>query len=135
MDGLKFLNDTYGHINGDIAIKAVADVFISCEIERCIHARLGGDEFVVFIYGYSKSELEEYIQKLHDKMIHTSVTLTNGVIHPVRISGGYVFYPEFDCSFRDLLGLADEALYHAKNTQKGTFVEYKKTAFDDIPKL
>lgn len=135
MDGLKFLNDTYGHINGDIAIKAAADVFISCEIERCIHARLGGDEFVVFIYGYSKSELEEYIRKLHDKMIHTSVTLTNGVIHPVRISGGYVFYPEYDCSFRDLLGLADEALYHAKNTQKGTFVEYKKTAFDDIPKL
>ena len=30
---------------------------------------------------------------------------------------------------------SDEALYHAKNTQKGTFVEHKKTAFDDIPKL
>lgn len=131
MDGLKYLNDTYGHINGDIAIKSVADIFVSCKVNRCIHARLGGDEFVAFVYGYKREELEEYIHKLHETMLHTTVTLTNGIVHPIRMSGGYIFYPEHDHNFRDLLGLADEALYQAKNTQKGTFMEYKEIPFHE----
>jgi len=48
MDGLKFINDTYGHAVGDAAISAFAGVLKNTLREVDIIGRLGGDEFVVF---------------------------------------------------------------------------------------
>jgi len=48
MDGLKFINDTFGHAEGDIAISALAGVLKKTLREVDIIGRLGGDEFVVF---------------------------------------------------------------------------------------
>lgn len=124
MDELKTINDTYGHMNGDIAIEAVGKLLMKCSADRKISARLGGDEFVLFIYGYRRDELECFLQELHTAMMETQVVLTDGTIRAVRLSGGYVFYPEQDVSYSRLLGYADSALYNAKRNNKGSFVPY-----------
>lgn len=124
MDELKTINDTYGHMNGDIAIEAVGKLLMKCSADRKITARLGGDEFVLFIYGYRRDELECFLQELHTAMMETQVVLTDGTIRAVRLSGGYVFYPEQDVSYSRLLGYADSALYNAKRNNKGSFVPY-----------
>lgn len=66
MDGLKYINDTYGHMQGDIAICALADAmkYASCGNEIC--ARVGGDEFDVFAKGYTKEDAERFIKKMYE---------------------------------------------------------------------
>jgi len=51
MDSLKSINDTYGHQEGDIAIKVLADAISECSqgYTRSVGARYGGDEFAMFI--------------------------------------------------------------------------------------
>jgi len=66
MDGLKVINDSYGHEEGDIAIKEIANILRSAFRKSDIVARLGGDEFTVFTtdtrYGsggnYKKTHLQ-----------------------------------------------------------------------------
>lgn len=66
MDRLKYINDTYGHAQGDIAICALADAMkhASCSNEIC--ARIGGDEFDVFAKGYTKEDAEKFINKVYE---------------------------------------------------------------------
>jgi len=59
MDGLKHINDTYGHTEGDIAISALAGVLKKTLREVDIIGRLGGDEFVVF----------SSVSSLHDNQV------------------------------------------------------------------
>jgi diguanylate cyclase (GGDEF)-like protein len=47
LDGLKDINDTYGHDMGDRAIKAVSDILSSFSSENAICSRFGGDEFIL----------------------------------------------------------------------------------------
>lgn len=49
MDSLKYINDTFGHQEGDFAIKSVANLIVSMAGERAICARFGGDEYMVAI--------------------------------------------------------------------------------------
>ena len=64
-DGLKEVNDQYGHENGDSYLKKLADVLNSFGTRSCVSARYGGDEFVLFLYHYdSKQELLESIKTL-----------------------------------------------------------------------
>ena len=57
MDGLKIINDTYGHAEGDFALKALAKAIQRFAIRNGICARYGGDEFVCAIITDQKSYL------------------------------------------------------------------------------
>ena len=76
LDGLKYINDTYGHKEGDFAIKSVAEVISASCGPTDICGRLGGDEFVVLGIGGSFAErfqdrftakLKELKGKRHDQ--------------------------------------------------------------------
>lgn len=60
MDGLKYINDTYGHAEGDEALKALA-VIIRHSIDREIAARIGGDEFLIAFAGTDTESRAEQI--------------------------------------------------------------------------
>jgi diguanylate cyclase (GGDEF)-like protein/PAS domain S-box-containing protein len=63
IDGLKLINDTYGHFVGDQAIKKVADMLTKFCLEPTIVSRIGGDEFLILS---PKATLETYKPKLDD---------------------------------------------------------------------
>ena len=66
MDGLKHINDSYGHSEGDEAITVIAQALQSCcgNSEKC--ARTGGDEFaVVGCYDYHDKSPDYYRQRIH----------------------------------------------------------------------
>ena len=121
MDGLKQINDTFGHVIGDKAIQAAASIFQQCPTERKVTARLGGDEFSVFLYGDTKEELEQLIQEMHSTMLRTSITVSEHTKYPIRLSGGYLFYPDYDLGYSQMLHLADLALYYSKMRRMGEF--------------
>lgn len=55
MDGLKGINDTYGHAEGDVALRDLANI-ISSDSKGEINARIGGDEFVIVFAGKDDGE-------------------------------------------------------------------------------
>ena len=127
LDGLKPVNDQWGHEYGDQMLKAAAGLLLNCDVPNKLAARLSGDEFVLFIYGAgSQKELEEYLARLHARMQDTALDLPDGKSVKVSLSGGYVFYPECPGNSRELLKLADDTMYRVKKSTKGKFVRYEK---------
>ena len=124
LDGLKKFNDTYGHANGDKAIKKAAEI-ISCNADdNCCVARLSGDEFAVFMYGADENEtLENKIKEVYEYMMNAQIDVYGKMID-VRLSGGYVFHSKYPQSYDKLLKKADDALYISKENGRARFTEY-----------
>lgn len=124
LDGLKTFNDTYGHANGDKAIKKAAEI-VSCIKENNIEAcRLSGDEFACFIYGEENGEYLKYkLQQIYETMMAAEIEIYDKKV-PVRLSGGYVFCTERDEELDKLLKKSDLALYESKEKGRARFTEY-----------
>lgn len=137
-DGLKMINDTYGHIMGDRYLKAISDLFRNSEKEKVISARLGGDEFAIFLYGCSsEEEIQKRIQKI--KKERGKIFLQEGSYsQTLQFSMGAAFYPENGEDFHVLTGIADERMYQEKKARKSkeehnVFSDGRKT--DEISQL
>ncbi|MFW6287536.1 MAG: diguanylate cyclase [bacterium] len=117
LDGLKIINDTYGHNEGDIAIKAVTSVLAKSFRGGDIIGRIGGDEFVVI----AKESDQENINCIKER-ISMYVKYYNDESkkpYPLSVSCGVsIFSPENQTSFESLLSRADENLYTNKNNKK-----------------
>lgn len=127
LDGLKKFNDTYGHANGDKAIKKAAEIITCISDKDCYAARLSGDEFAIFIYGAEKdSVLEEKIREIYEYMMKAQIEVYGKNID-VRLSGGYVFYSKYPEEYDRLLKKADDALYVSKENGRARFTEYVRS--------
>lgn len=129
IDNLKYINDTFGHAEGDKAIRAAAGMMRQCAAPNKVLVRLSGDEFAIFIYGSdSKEELQEYVNQIGNVMRQAGAEFLGTKNFSVRLSAGYVFYPEFNMGYDKLLKLADTALYQSKRERKGVFRLYRAEA-------
>ncbi len=121
-DGLKQVNDTYGHDSGDLYIRGIAQAltrFGEEACERCAVSRNGGDEFVMFLYGYSDQEaLMDSIRALLSRQDAGRVALANGVRVPLRYSVGYALSAGENDYYGDLFKAADERMYENKRQRK-----------------
>lgn len=125
LDGLKQFNDTYGHANGDKAIKKAAEILTCLSDKDCCVSRLSGDEFALFLYGADNDAvLEEKIKEIYECMIKAQIEVYSKPIN-VRLSGGYVFYSKCPENYNQLLKKADQALYESKENGRARFTEYK----------
>ncbi len=114
LDNLKGINDSCGHLEGDRAIKAFAEILKSTFRESDVVARIGGDEFVVFPVPLTETEEDSFVRRLQDNL--DSHNLTGE--HEYRLSFSYgIAYcnPEMNCNIDDLLASADELMYSHKN--------------------
>ncbi len=126
LDNLKYVNDHWGHAFGDKLLKAVAKLLQNCGGPHKLAARLSGDEFVLVIYGAdSRRELEGYLDTLYASVQKTYLIAPDGERIGVSLSGGYLFYPEHTGSSRELVKLADDAMYLVKKSTKGKFSQYQ----------
>lgn len=72
MDGLKYINDNFGHSEGDKALKTIANT-INLSIKSNMYPyRLGGDEFIVLVKGGNEEELQEVVQVFREELSKTS---------------------------------------------------------------
>ena len=67
LNGLKMINDTYGHLHGDEMLKAVATIIKSCCRKKDIIARWGGDEFVVLLPRTNAIKAETICKKINTR--------------------------------------------------------------------
>lgn len=117
LDGLKAVNDTFGHEEGDRAIVAFADILKTTYRESDIIARIGGDEFVVIPIGVSGDNVETIISRLQ-RNIDGYNTRTN-LAYRLSASVGVAYYdPEHPCTFDDLLLQGDRIMYEQKRAKR-----------------
>ncbi len=113
-DGLKRVNDTYGHEVGDVYLQKIAEIINSFGSRSCVVSRQGGDEFIAFLYDYAdEEELTETIDRLKYLQDHSAADI--GGIHefPLRFSYGYSLYRE-GTDYQTLMREADEKMYENK---------------------
>jgi len=113
-DGLKGINDTYGHDKGDIYLKKIANIINNYGVGKSVASRQGGDEYVLFLYEYdSEEELLRAIETLLYIQDHSSAHIDKEVNVPIRFSMGYSLVN--DCTdYHKLLREADENMYKNK---------------------
>lgn len=114
MDGLKRINDTYGHNEGDAAIKALAMLLQQSADEDAIVARFGGDEFIVAaVCAEGEKRAAEFTEKLNRK-----IDAFNEITEkPYKISAsvGLTVTKPLDTEGIDrLIEIADEIMYKQK---------------------
>lgn len=113
-DGLKGINDTYGHEMGDIYLKKISSIINNFDQENSVVSRQGGDEFVLFLYGYeSEKELRKAIGMLKDRQEHSWAFLDESLKVPLRFSLGYC-QADGERDYQQLLKEADERMYENK---------------------
>ncbi len=112
MDGLKKINDTYGHKIGDIAIRTQAKVLTDAFRASDIVGRLSGDEFAIVSIGLTK----EHIASIRTRIDLLNITLSKEAGLPLTLSislGNVPFTPD-NTDLDSLLSKADQKLYKEK---------------------
>jgi diguanylate cyclase (GGDEF)-like protein/PAS domain S-box-containing protein len=108
LDGLKFINDHYGHLRGNQALCRVADVLSFCCRDIDTAARFGGDEFALVL-----PETNAEAAHLVARRIHESVA-NDGKGPKLSISVGVAIYPQNGERIESLLSAADSTMYSMK---------------------
>ncbi len=117
LDGLKTINDQFGHPAGDQALTATARLLLrGVEDMRSIVVRYGGDEFLVM--GFPHNDPEAY--KARNEALFAEYNASSALPYPIRISIGYTEYQEGQ-TLEDLIRIADQYLYRKKKQRKEAF--------------
>ncbi|MCR4580344.1 MAG: GGDEF domain-containing protein [Treponema sp.] len=111
MDGLKNINDTYGHNYGDLAIKTQSEVLQEVFGNEAIVGRLSGDEFGIIVPGMQLSSVKR--TRLKIDLMNEKYSAKNKLPFVISTSLGHVDLQN-SSKLKDLLNVADEALYEEK---------------------
>jgi diguanylate cyclase (GGDEF)-like protein len=114
IDFFKKLNDTHGHQAGDTALTVFAQTLLHSVRTSDLAARYGGEEFAVVMYNTGSSDARLVAEKIRKAVSQTIIELPDHSRLAVTVSIGGAAFPEDTNSARELLALADEALYRAK---------------------
>ncbi|MDR0874629.1 MAG: GGDEF domain-containing protein [Clostridiales Family XIII bacterium] len=121
MDMLKYVNDVFGHGEGDVYIKSVADLLQEIS-PVAIVCRLGGDEFMVLLKERDTEgrDMEQVLEDLRTKLVESSTKADDGSIRYNRsVSYGIVGVSnENTQSASEILALADDRMYQYKKAHK-----------------
>jgi len=113
VDGLKLVNDTWGHAAGDQLLKDAAQVLMDVAGTHSL-ARVGGDEFVIFLPGASEEEAHAMaiaISNLLDKR-------KSDYLYPLMLSVGYAHRQNATVDMEDLFSIADKRMYAIKKSRR-----------------
>lgn len=117
-DGLKGINDKYGHEKGDIYLKKIAKLITFAGFQNYIAARQGGDEYVLFLYSYpSEESLMTSIERLRSLQASCRESLGDGIEVDLRFSFGYTLI-QGRSDFQNMLKEADDKMYEDKRHRK-----------------
>lgn len=118
LDDFKEINDLYGHVRGDEALKTLTKVLRMTFRHGDLIGRFGGDEFMVFIKGIEEKAV---LDRRMDELFSVLCCLTD---LPLRCSAGITFVSRKGFSYKRSLEQADQALYESKKRGKDRYCYY-----------
>ena len=121
-DGLKTINDSCGHFNGDLYIRGVVDALShygqTLQGEYLL-SRNGGDEFVMFLYDYPDDDtLLRDIHAIRQYQDRETVAMSGGTAARLHFSVGYSMRKDEETYYGELFRKADERMYENKRRRK-----------------
>lgn len=131
LDNFKGFNDTYGHVSGDKLLMLFSDIIRQCIRKSDIPVRYGGEEFLILIRDLdifiAKNVGERIRRQLEKQRIYLGDQYDK---KRVTVSCGVAQYPLHSKNIKQVIELADQALYHAKETGKNIVVTYDEMGSD-----
>jgi diguanylate cyclase (GGDEF)-like protein len=112
LNGFKQINDRYGHLAGDKALKMFANMLIAISGERDYAARMGGDEFVIIAPDLSPESVAEKTVLLNTMAQRAGWEVSGKDL--LSLSLGAAFYPRDGTDAEQLLADADKKMYISK---------------------
>jgi diguanylate cyclase len=112
LDDFKRVNDTRGHLEGDVVLKNVGNVIKNSFRSSDIKGRYGGDEFIVMLTSYYLPDTDDVVAEA-EKDFATELSEKSGI----GVSVGVAIWKEGE-SLDDLIRVADQRLYRNKNARK-----------------
>ncbi|GAA0722083.1 diguanylate cyclase [Clostridium malenominatum] len=122
IDFFKKVNDTYGHAEGDVILKELANVLLKSCRSFDIVSRIGGEEFSIMLLDCPLKQAMEIGEKIRLSVEKHDFILSDNRTINITVSIGISTYPECERDFNKLLKEADEALYKAKQTGRNKVV-------------
>ncbi|UFS69917.1 PAS domain S-box protein [Geomonas sp. RF6] len=118
LDGMKWINDTLGHGEGDRALVDTAAILRGSLRSSDVIARLGGDEFAAMSLEGGESTGEALAARLQQAV--AAHNESPGLRYPLSLSFGITHYdPAHPCSIDELLARGDALMYEVKRQKKG----------------
>jgi diguanylate cyclase (GGDEF)-like protein len=118
VDGLKGINDTFGHKVGDEVLAAVGRL-LSEQTRACdVPARVGGDEFAVLMLDADKRGVGTAVKRLQDALDGATVYENNGASLKLRVSLGASGHPWGGDNVDEIVRAADSELYAVKAVRR-----------------
>ena len=116
MDGLKYINDTFGHTEGDKALRKMGTVLQSAVYEKEVCARVGGDEFFCILSSEYPDRESQFLKQLEKSMEEVN---QKGNLYSIRASVGFARSMETPgMTMQNCLQLADMRMYENKRKRK-----------------
>ena len=120
IDHFKLVNDTYGHLVGDKALRAVTDAMRTQLRSYDLAGRFGGEEFAILLPHAREADALNVAEKIRSHIAGLSIPVRDndesGPSVKVTVSVGVAALNGESRELTDMLAAADAALYHAKET-------------------
>lgn len=124
LDDFSSINETYGHVYGDVVLESTANIIYSNFKAKDIVSRISGDEFLVYCPHFGdEARLGKHIDKMLQQF-REFMEERDG--HKYSFSVGAALFPRDGGNFEELYKNADIALYHAKKKGKNQYAVYQK---------
>ena len=133
LDHFKKINDSWGHQAGDTVLKEVSEVVHNCLRESDIFARYGGEEFVAILPQTGIEKAGILAERIRIAIQNKPINVQEGKINATS-SVGIACYPFSSVEDKnDLVKMADNALYQAKNNGRNcVYIHSKENKFREI---
>jgi len=122
-DRFKSLNDTHGHMAGDLALRKIGALLHDTFRQSDTAGRYGGEEFVVILPETDITAAHQKLESLRELLASTPIVLaTHAEPVQVTISAGLASFPQDGENAADLFALADARMFHAKEEGRNRVV-------------
>jgi diguanylate cyclase (GGDEF)-like protein len=125
IDHFKNVNDTYGHLQGDLVLQECGNVFRTSVRDKIdTVARFGGEEFVILLPQTNLERAQSVVERLHSAIAdHNFRLLENAGFMHITVSIGLVSVQNgHEYSLDEIINTADKALYEAKESGRNQIV-------------
>jgi len=122
LDGMKEINDKFGHKEGDRALLYVSAILKECFRVTDLIAHLHGDEFAVLVYVDSNNDLKELEQRIRDRIQKQNQVSPNKYFLSVSMGTIYID-PQEDIDILKSLDNADQLMYVEKLEKKLNYLQ------------
>lgn len=117
LDGMKRINDTFGHHEGDVALRETAGILRQTFRKADIIARLGGDEFVILALLEEAEDHDSLCERLEEHLAQLNAGA--GRQYSLSLSCGVTLHkPSLPTSIEELVDVADRRMYEQKKGKK-----------------